>query len=111
MGVSRNIRDFTELVCECLSQGWQYTHGQPSEADLQHWARLGRATGMFVQPTTDPMHLKSQSLHLIRCKEPSAVLAGYRRLYRVGLWTAWVEDHCGEVPHQPLARYERFEQV
>jgi peptidyl-tRNA hydrolase len=92
MTVSRNIRDFTDLICECLSLGWQYTQGQPTEADLQHWASFGRSKALFKRCTAEFLSNESQTLHLIRCKEEASILAGYKRLHSVGLWTAWIED-------------------
>lgn len=101
MVVSRNIRDFTDLICECLSLGWQYSKGQPAEVDLQHWAKLGRATELFTRSRPDFLIVDHQVVHLIRCKEESSVLAGYRRLHSVGLWTAWVEDRVVWEPLEP----------
>lgn len=101
MGVSRNIRDFTDLICECLSQGWVYTNGQPTEVDLQHWAQTGRAMTLFRRSQCGFLEMNHQVIHLIRCKEESSVLQGYRRLCSVGLWTAWIEDHVTLQPHEP----------
>lgn len=96
MAVSRNIRDFTDLVCECLSAGWRYRQGPPSEDELCHWVTLGRAPALFHRPVVNHDHVSAQTLHLIRGKDAGAVLAGYRRVYRAGLWTAWIEDHHRE---------------
>jgi hypothetical protein len=93
MTVSRNIHDFSKLICECLKLGWEYSRGQPNEQQLQYWATLGRATSAFKKSHNDSICTKHQVIHLIRCKEEASVLNGYRRLCSIGLWTAWIEDY------------------
>lgn len=106
MAVSRNIRDFSDLICQCLSLGWEFAHGPPSEDQLQHWAALGRAERVFVKPPEQALEPTNRCLHLIRCKEEALVLAGHRRWKRVGLWTAWLDERH-QVESMPQCGFDR----
>jgi len=106
MTVPKNIRDFSDLICLCLSDGWEFTQGPPSETQLQQWAARGRAELAFKRPRCHPQDSSNHSLHLIRCKEETRVRMGHTRWTQVGLWTAWLDTTSNELIDVPC-RFDR----
>lgn len=95
----RNEYDFTALIGSLLSDGWFWVHDPPSEDDLAHWLRLGRAECVMVKKRRTTRGLVSHYGSLLRAKRESAPLQYDRRVTYAGEWSAWeTVDDPREIP-------------
>lgn len=95
----RNEHDFTSLIGRLLTEGWTWLHDPPSEAELNHWLRVGRAHHVLQRKRRTTNGLIRHYVSLLRAKHESAPANFDRRVGYVGEWSAWeVVDNPYENP-------------
>lgn len=90
---SRNLREFLEALTWCLRNGWQYTHGVPSETHWQKIVARGRAMHLLQRTYPGLYGRRIERLHLIRGNRETCILHHACELYSSGNWSVWMDEY------------------